>query len=359
MMSKTRWAFRLPGWGRSADIAIDLGTANTCVYVKHRGIVLNEPSIVAVNSATGRVEAVGHDAKRMLGRTPANIMAIKPMQDGVIADFTAAESMLTHFIRKVSPGSAWITPKPRVIIGAPSNITQVERRAVRESALRARAREVFIIEESMAAAVGAGLPITEPRASMVVDIGGGTTDIAVISMAGVVRSRSLRIAGNELDEAIIQYVRKSHSLLIGDITAETVKTTIGSVRVPDGRRPPEFSLSTPCSMEVKGRHLVQGVPRTAVLTQQEIGDAIEPPIQAIVEAVRQTLEHAPPELAADLVDAGLVLAGGGALLRNLDWRLQCELGIPVRVADDPLSAVVRGVGAMLHNLELLRRVSSD
>lgn len=333
-------------WSAGTDMAIDLGTANTCVYVKHRGIVLDEPSIVAMNLTTGRVEAVGHEAKQMLSRTPGNIAAIRPLQDGVIADFTIAEAMLAHFISRAKGSSLWA--RPRIVIGVPSNITQVERRAVKESAYRAKAREVYIVKESMAAAIGAGLPITEPRASMIVDIGGGTTDIAVISMAGLVQSRSIRVAGNELDDAIVQHVRKRHNLLVGDATAESIKIAIGSA----------FPIDHPCSLAVKGRHLLKGVPYAALLSSDEIREAVEPPVQVIVEAVKQTLEQAPPELAADLVDTGIVLAGGGALLKNLDRRLSAETGLPVYVADDPLSAVVRGVGSMLHDIDLLQRVAT-
>jgi rod shape-determining protein MreB len=331
----------------SHDLAIDLGTANTCVFARGQGIVINEPSIVAINTTSGRIEAVGAEAKEMLGRTPGNIEAIKPMRDGVIADFEAAEKMLTYFIRKAHHRSGWL--RPRVVIGVPSEITQVERRAVKDSALRAKASEVHLIEEAMAAAIGAGLPITEASGNMVVDIGGGTTDIAVISLAGVVYGKSVRIAGNELDDAIIQHARKAHSLLIGERTAERIKIEIGSAAPLDQR----------LTMEVKGRHLTEGLPTTVTMDDEEIRKAMADPVRAIVQAVHDALERIPPELSADIFDRGIVLTGGGSLLKSLDRRLREETGLPVQLAEDPLSSVVLGAGQMLSDFNLLRRISMD
>lgn len=331
----------------SHDLAIDLGTANTCVFARGRGIVVSEPSIVAFNKVNGRIEAVGTEAKEMLGRTPGNITAIKPMRDGVIADFDAAERMLTHFIRKAHKRSGWL--RPRVVIGVPSEITQVERRAVKDSAMRAKASEVHLIDEAMAAAIGAGMPITDAAGNMVVDIGGGTTDIAVISLAGVVYGRSVRIAGNELDDAIIQHVRKAHNLLIGERTAERIKIELGSAA----------SLEQSLSMEVKGRHLSEGVPKTIKIHDEEIRRALSEPVRAIVQAVHDALERIPPELSADIYDRGIIMTGGGALLKNLDKRLREETGLPVQIAEDPLSSVVLGAGKMLSDFDLLRRISMD
>jgi rod shape-determining protein MreB len=331
----------------SHDLAIDLGTANTCVYARGKGIVLNEPSIVALNKVNGRIEAVGAEAKEMLGRTPGNITAIKPMKDGVIADFEAAERMLTHFIRKAHRRSGWL--RPRVVIGVPSEITQVERRAVRDSAFRAKASEVHLIEEPMAAAIGAGMPITEASGNMVVDIGGGTTDIAVISLAGVVYGKSVRVAGNELDDAIILHARKAHNLLIGERTAEQIKMEIGSA----------FPLEQRMTMEVKGRHLSEGRPKTVTMTDEEVRRALSEPIRAIVQAVHDALERIPPELSADIFDRGIIMSGGGALLKNMDKRLREETGLPVQVAEDPLTSVVLGAGKMLSDFDLLRRISLD
>ena len=331
----------------SHDLAIDLGTANTCVFARGRGIVVSEPSIVALNKVNGRIEAVGAEAKEMLGRTPGNITAIKPMRDGVIADFDAAERMLTHFIRKAHKRSGWL--RPRVVIGVPSEITQVERRAVKDSAMRAKASEVHLIDEAMAAAIGAGMPITDAAGNMVVDIGGGTTDIAVISLAGVVYGRSVRIAGNELDDAIIQHVRKQHNLLIGERTAEQIKIEIGSAS----------PLDQPITMEVKGRHLSEGVPKTITIGDEEIRKALSEPVRAIVQAVHDALERIPPELSADIYDRGIIMTGGGALLKNLDRRLREETGLPVQVAEDPLSSVVLGAGKMLSDFDLLRRISME
>ena len=331
----------------STDLAIDLGTANTCVYAKARGIVVNEPSIVAVNKVNGRVEAVGREAKEMLGRTPGNIVAIKPMKDGVIADFDVTEKMLTYFIKKAHNGNVWV--RPRIIIGVPSEITQVEKRAVKDSAYRAKASEVHLVEEAMAAAIGAGLPITEPAGSMVVDIGGGTTDIAVISLAGIVYSKAVRVAGNEMDEAIIHYIKKTYNLLIGERTAEQIKMELGSA----------YPVEERLTMEIKGRHLIEGVPKTITITDEEIRESLAETVNVIVDAVRVALERTPPELSADIVDRGIVLTGGGSLLRNLDKRLREETGLPVTMAEDPLSSVVLGAGKMLSDFDLLRKIAID
>ena len=331
----------------STDLAIDLGTANTCVYAKGRGIVVNEPSMVAVNKVTGSVEAVGTGAKEMLGRTPGNIVAIKPMKDGVIADFDVTEKMLTYFIKKAHNGNVWV--RPRIIIGVPSEITQVEKRAVKDSAYRAKASEVHLIEEAMAAAIGAGLPITEPAGSMIVDIGGGTTDIAVISLAGIVYSKAVRVAGNEMDEAIIQYIKKTYNLLIGERTAEQIKMELGSA----------YPLDERMTMEIKGRHLIEGVPKTITITDEEIRESLAETVNVIVDAVRVALERTPPELSADIVDRGIVITGGGSLLRNLDKRLREETGLPVSSAEDPLSSVVLGAGKMLGEFDLLRKIAID
>jgi len=331
----------------SSDLAIDLGTANTLVYAKGRGIVVSEPSIVAINKVTNQVEAVGRDAKDMLGRTPGNIVAIRPMKDGVIANFEVTEKMLQHFIRKAHNGKTWVSP--RVVIGIPSEITQVERRAVEDSAYRAKASEVYLVEEAMAAAIGAGLPITEPHGNMVVDIGGGTTDIAVLSLAGTVYSRSVRVAGNAMDEAITLWARKEHNLLIGERTAERIKMEIGSAA----------PLEKSKSIEVKGRHQLEGKPTTVTMTDGEIREALAEPIRMIIQAVRDGLERTPPELAADICDRGIVLTGGGALLQKMDERLRTETGLPVSVAEDPLSSVVLGAGKMLSDFNLLRKVSIE
>lgn len=333
----------------SNDLAIDLGTANTLVYVKGKGIVLSEPSVVAVrtdNRNKNKVLAVGAEAKRMLGRTPGNIVAIRPMKDGVIADFEITEAMLRHFIRKVHNRRALI--RPRIIVCVPSGITQVEKRAVRESAESAGAREVFLIEEPMAAAIGAGLPITEPTCNMVVDIGGGTTEVAVISLAGIVYSRSIRIGGDKMDEAIVQYIKRKYNLLIGERTAEIIKTTIGNA-YPD----PE-NIET---IEVKGRDLVSGIPKILAIDSEEIRVATAEQIEAIVETVKTVLEQTPPELAADIVDTGIVMTGGGALLKNLDKLLREETSLPITVTDDPLSTVVIGSGKALEEISLLREVT--
>ncbi len=331
----------------SSDLAIDLGTANTCVYALGKGIVVNEPSIVAINKGTGRVEAVGREAKKMLGRTPGNIVAIQPMKDGVIADFETTEKMLAYFIEKAHNRTMWV--RPRIIIGVPAEITQVEKRAVKDSAYRAKASEVYLVEEAMAAAIGAGMPITEPSGNMIVDIGGGTTDIAVISLAGIVYSNAVRVAGNEMDEAIVQHIRKTYNLLIGERTAEAIKIKVGSA----------YGLDERMVMEIKGRHLIEGVPKTITITDEEIREALAETVHVIVDTVRLALERTPPELSSDLVDRGLVLTGGGSLLMNLDKRLSEETGLPAVVAEDPLSSVVLGAGKMLSDFGLLRKISID
>src|SRR5881409_2992699 len=329
----------------SSDLAIDLGTANTLVYAKGKGIVVNEPSIVAINKTTGEVEAVGKEVKEMLGRTPGNIVAIRPMKDGVIADFEVTEAMLRYFIQKAHQRRTLV--RPRVIVSVPSGITEVEKRAVRDSALAPAAREVYLIEEPMAAAIGGGLPITEATGNMIVDIGGGTTEVAVIALAGIVLSKSIRVAGDKMDEAIVQYIKRKYNLLIGERTAELIKITIGSAY-------PGAELQM---MEIKGRDLVAGVPKVVEITDEEIRDSLLEPINQIVEAVRVGLERTPPELASDIVDKGIVLAGGGALLRNLDTLLREETGLPVMLADDPLTAVVMGAGKVLDELSLLKDVA--
>jgi rod shape-determining protein MreB len=338
------------GWF-SNDLAIDLGTANTLVYVKGKGIVLSEPSVVAVRKNDRdhrtRVLAVGRDAKMMLGRTPGNIVAIRPMKDGVIADFEITEAMLRHFIRKVHNRRSLI--RPRIIICVPSGITPVEKRAVRESAESAGAREVYLIEEPMAAAIGAGLPITEPICNMVVDIGGGTSEVAVISLAGIVYSKSVRVGGDKMDEAILQYIKRTYNLLIGERTAEIIKTTIGNA----------YPGSEIESMDVKGRDLVTGIPKIINVNSDEIRQAIQEQIDSIVAAVKTALEQTPPELAADIVDRGIYLTGGGALLKNLDTLLHQETGLPIKIADDPLSTVVMGSGKALDNLSILKEVMVD
>ena len=331
----------------SNELAIDLGTANTLVFVKNQGIVVSEPSIVAINNITTKVEAVGNEAKEMLGRTPGSITAIRPMKDGVIADFEITEKMLAYFIQKAHNRKVWVAP--RIVIGIPSEITQVEKRAVKDTALRAKASEVFLVDQAMAAAIGAGLPVTEPSGNMIVDIGGGTTDVAVISMAGTVYSSSVRVAGNEMDEAIIKYLRKKYNLLIGERTAEQVKIEIGSA----------YQLDKPMTMEVKGRNLIEGIPKTLLVTDEEIREALEETIVILVNAVRVALERTPPELSADIVDRGIVLTGGGALLKNLDKRFREETGLPVSMGEDPLSSVVLGTGKMLDDIKLLRKVCLD
>ena len=331
----------------SSDLAIDLGTANTLVYARGKGIVVNEPSIVAINKNSGEVEAVGKEAKEMLGRTPGNIVAIKPMKDGVIADFKVTEKMLNYFIQKAHNRKMLV--HPRIVIGVPSEITQVEKRAVMDSAYRAKASEVHLVEQAMVAAIGAGLPITEPSGNMVVDIGGGTTDIAVISLSGIVYSRSVRMAGNQLDEAIMNYLKRKYNLLIGERTAEQIKIEIGSA----------YPLEKPMTMEIKGRNLIEGVPKTITVDDSEIREALSECVSTIMNAIRVALERTPPELSADISDRGIVLTGGGALLKNLDKRIREETGLPVSIADDPLCSVVLGTGKMLSDFKLLRKISIE
>jgi len=329
----------------SKDLAIDLGTANTLVFASGQGIVVREPSVVVINKLTNRIEAVGIEAKEMLGRTPGNIESIRPMKDGVIADFEVTERMLEYFIKKAHGRKMYV--HPRIVIGVPSEITQVEKRAVRDSAMRAGASEVFLVEQAMMAAIGAGLPITEPSGNMIVDIGGGTTDVAVISLAGTVYSRSVRIAGNEMDVAIIQHLKRKYNLLIGERTAEIIKIELGSA----------YPLKEEIKLDIKGRDLVEGVPKTLSISDEEIREALAEPVATIVEAVRMALERTPPELSADIMDKGIVLSGGGALLRNLDQRLRDETGLPVVLAEDPLASVVLGTGRVLSDIDLLRKVS--
>ena len=328
----------------SSDLAIDLGTANTLVYAKGRGIVVNEPSIVALDKNNKRVLAVGREAKEMLGRTPADIVAVKPMKDGVIADFDVTEVMLKYFIKQAHKRNHLLSP--RIVIGIPAEITQVEKRAVQESALRAKASEVYLVEQAMVAAIGAGLPITEACGNMIVDIGGGTTDIAVISLSGIVYSHSVRVAGNEMDEAIIQYIKRKHNLLIGERTAEMIKIQIGSAA----------PLERPLTTEIKGRNLIEGVPKTVTIGDEEIREALSDSIGIIINALKVALERTPPELSADIMDRGIVLTGGGALLKRFDKRIADETGLPVFIAEDPLSSVVLGTSKMLTDFKLLRRI---
>ncbi|MFQ5898339.1 MAG: rod shape-determining protein [Candidatus Methylomirabilia bacterium] len=330
----------------SNDLAVDLGTANTLVCIRGGGVVLNEPSIVAIHQADNSVLAVGHEAKAMLGRTPGDIVAIRPMKDGVIADFDVTEKMLHYFIAKVHERRTLV--RPRIVIGVPSGITQVEKRAVRDSAMQAGAREVYLIEEPMAAAIGAGLPIQEPGGNMIVDIGGGTTEVAVLSLSGIVYCKSVRIAGDEMDEAIIQYIKKHYNLLVGERRAEEIKIRLGSAYDLGGERQ---------TIEVKGRDLIDGIPKTIVVTDQEVREALRDPVLTIVDTVRTCLERTPPELAADIVDKGIVLTGGGALLRGLDVLLRHETNLPVAVSDDPLSCVALGTSKVLDELNLLRKVA--
>jgi len=332
----------------SNDLAIDLGTANTLVYVKGKGIVLTEPSVVAVHldsRGVKKVLAVGTEAKNMLGRTPGNIVAIRPLRDGVIADFDITEAMLRHFILMVHNRRALV--RPRIIVSIPSGITQVERRAVKETVESAGAREIFLIEEPMAAAIGAGLPITEPISSMVVDIGGGTTEVAVISLSGIVYAKSVRVAGDRMDEEIVQYMRRKFNLLIGERSAEMIKTTIGCA----------YPRPELIKVDVKGRDLISGIPKIVEINSEEIREAIMEPVSLIIDAVKDALENTPPELAGDIVDRGIMLTGGGALLRGLDALIREETGLPVTIADDPLSAVVRGAGMALDQLDILKEVT--
>ncbi len=327
------------------DLGIDLGTANTLVYVRDRGVLISEPSVVATDKRNGRVLAVGAEAKKMVGRTPANIVAIRPLKDGVIADFETVESMLRYFIGKVHDQFP-ITPRPRVIVGVPSGVTEVEKRAVQDAATNAGAREAYLIEEPMAAAIGAGLPVHDAAGSMIVDIGGGTTEVAVISLGGIVISRSIRVGGDEIDDQIAQYARREHDLFIGERTAEETKIAVGSA----------YPIREHLKTTMRGRDLVTGLPKEVEVSVEEIREAIAGPVSLIVEAVKLSIEETPPELLADIMDQGIVLAGGGALLKGIDLRLQEETRMPVHVADDPLQCVVRGTGACLENIEVYRKV---
>lgn len=328
------------------DLAIDLGTANTLVFLKGKGIVVQEPSIVVVNKQSGKVEAVGKRAKEMLGKTPTDIIAIKPMRDGVIADFEIAEKMIDYFIKQATNNRIFLI-RPRIVIGIPTGITQVERRAVKDVALRAKASDVYLVQQPVSASVGANLPISEPTGNMIVDIGGGTTDIAVISMNGIVFNHSIRIAGNEMDEAIIQHLKKKYNLLIGERSAEQMKIDIGSA----------YPLDEPLTMEVKGRDLREGIPKVIVIDDQEIREALEDVVSAIINAIRVTLEKTPPELSADIIDRGIILTGGGSLLKNLDKRIREETKLPVFITDDPLTTVVLGAGKLLDDIDLLKKIS--
>ena len=331
----------------SSDLAVDLGTANTLIYVKGRGVVSSEPSVVAINSGTKEILAIGQEAKNMLGRTPANIIAVRPMKDGVIADYDTTEKMIRYFILKVHNRRALV--RPRMVICIPSGVTQVEKRAVKDSAIQAGAREVYLIEEPMAAAIGAGLPIQEPSGNMVVDIGGGTTEVAVISLSGIVYANSVRVGGDEMDDNIVNYIKRQYNLLIGTATAEDLKIKLGSA----------FPLENEIKTEIKGRDLVTGIPKTIEISDSEIREALKESITKIVDAVRIALEQTPPELSADIVDRGIVLTGGGALLKNLDKRLSHETGLPIIVSDDPLKAVVLGSSKVLDDIDLLRKVAVE
>jgi len=333
----------LSGFG-GRDMAVDLGTANTLVYVKGRGIVLSEPSVVAIDQRTGDVHAVGIEAKRMLGRTPGNITAIRPLKDGVIADFDVTETMLRHFIQKVHQ-NRWA--HPRVVVCVPSGVTGVEKRAVEEATLSAGARQAYLIEEPMAAAIGAGLPVGEPTGNMIVDIGGGTTEVAVISLGGIVVAQSIRVGGDELDEAIVNYVKREEKLMIGSQTAEEVKLEIGSA----------YELKDELEAEIRGRDMISGLPKTVVLSSQQVRVALEEPVTQIVDAVKATLDRTPPELASDIMDRGIVLAGGGSLLGGLDDRLRAETEMPIHLADSPLTCVAVGSGRSLEGFEVMRRAS--
>ncbi len=329
----------------SKDMGMDLGTANSLVYVKGKGIVIREPSVVAIQKDTGHVLAVGEEAKRMIGRTPGNIVAIRPLRDGVIADFDITQSMIKYFISKALRGRTFLV-RPRLVVGVPSGVTAVEERAVREAALQAGAREAYLIEEPMAAAIGSGLPVHEPTGNMIVDIGGGTTEVAVISLGGIVTSRSIRIASDEMDDAIISHVKRTYNLMIGERTAEQIKIQIGTAYPPD-------TLEVD---DVRGRDLVTGLPKTVQITSAEIYKALSEPVSSIIEAIKATLEHTPPELSADIMDRGIVMAGGGSLLRGLDRLVSEETGMPVHLADEPLLAVAYGAGRVLENIDVLRKV---
>ncbi len=337
------------GWLKEkllCDLAIDLGTANTLVFLKGKGIVVQEPSIVVVNKQSGKVEAVGKRAKEMLGKTPTDIITIKPMRDGVIADFEIAEKMIDYFIKQATNNRIFLI-RPRIVIGIPTGITQVERRAVKDVALRAKASDVYLVQQPVSASVGADLPISEPTGNMIVDIGGGTTDIAVISMNGIVFNHSIRIAGNEMDEAIIQHLKKKYHLLIGERSAEQMKMELGSA----------YPLDEPLTMEVKGRDLREGIPKVIVIDDQEIREALEDVVSAIINAIRVTLEKTPPELSADIIDRGIILTGGGSLLKNIDKRIREETKLPVFITDDPLTTVVLGAGKLLDDIDLLKKIS--
>ncbi|WP_067477344.1 rod shape-determining protein [Actinomadura hibisca] len=327
------------------DMAVDLGTANTLVYVRGRGIVLNEPSVVAINTNTGKIVAVGIEAKRMIGRTPGNIVAVRPLKDGVIADFDVTERMLRYFIQKVHKRRHFA--KPRIVVAVPSGITGVEQRAVKEAGYQAGARRVYIIEEPMAAAIGAGLPVYEPTGNMVVDIGGGTTEVAIISLGGIVTSQSVRVGGDELDQAVISFSKKEYSLMLGERTAEEIKMAIGSA-YPGGEDEPHA--------EIRGRDLVSGLPKTVVISSEEVRRAIEEPVNSIVDAVKTTLDKCPPELSGDIMDRGIALTGGGALLKHLDERLREETGMPIHLVDNPLDSVVLGTGKCVEDFDSLRQV---
>lgn len=329
----------------SKDMGMDLGTANSLVYVKGKGIVIREPSVVAIQKDSGQVLAVGEEAKRMIGRTPGNIVAIRPLKDGVIADFDVTQSMIKYFINKALRGRTFLV-RPRVVVGVPSGVTAVEERAVREAALQAGAREAYLIEEPMAAAIGSGLPVHEPTGNMIVDIGGGTTEVAVISLGGIVTSRSIRIASDEMDEAIINHVKRTYNLMIGERTAEQIKIQIGTA----------YPIEVTETDEVRGRDLVSGLPKTVQITSVEIYKALSEPVTSIIDAIKATLEHTPPELAADIMDRGIVMAGGGSLLRGLDRLVSEETGMPVHLADEPLLAVAYGAGRVLENIDVLRKV---
>ncbi|WP_066503413.1 rod shape-determining protein [Abyssisolibacter fermentans] len=346
----------------SKDMGIDLGTANTLVYVKGKGIVVREPSVVAVKTKTNDVLAVGSEAKKMIGRTPGNIVAIRPMKDGVIADFDITQNMIKHFIKKATQKSSFV--QPRVVVCVPSGVTEVEKRAVEEAAHQAGAREAYLIEEPMAAAIGANLPVQEPTGSMVVDIGGGTTEVAIISLGGIVTSKSIRVGGDELDESIIQFIKKNYNLMIGERTAEEIKTKIGSALIsksklekfdPEGK----LVLSRKDSMSIRGRDLISGLPKTMDITSKEIYEALKEPVSSIIEAVKYTLEKTPPELAADVMEIGIMLTGGGALLNGLDKLISKETGMPVNIAETPLDCVVLGTGKAVEDIDMLKKVSTN